>query len=156
MVKITLFVVPRPVMPPSSNEEAELLKVAEAKVRTLEPAPDRVIVDLAIEPKVKAPMVSEVPPELPIKFKVPPPIVIPSASPRRPEALLPPLPAALSNVKVAPAPIEVAPAFHEPEAPLIVIVLLLAVSAPVAELAAVKVSVPLPASVKPLAPVPAA
>ena len=156
MVKMTLFVEPRPEIPPSSNEEPELLKVAEAKVRTLEPAPDMVIVDLAIELNVKAPMVSEVPPEFPIKFKVPPPIVMPSASPRRPEALLPPLPTALSNVKVAPAPIEVAPAFHEPEAPLIVTVLLLAVSAPVAKLVPVKINVPLPASVKPLAPVPAA
>ena len=142
----SLLVEPRLEVPERFNEEPGLGKFTEANVR--EALPER-LRSASMELTVRAPVVSVV--ELPTKLRVPPVSVTVPVSKRR-LLLLEPV---LSRVRVPPAVVAILPAPQVPLAPLSTTVPRLAVREPVARFAAVRVTVPVPDWVSPLAPVPA-
>ena len=133
--------------PERSRLEPVLAKVTEVKVR-LEPLPD-IVMTPSMELTARAPVTSFV--VLPTRFRVPPVIV--TAPVLRSRLLLLVIP--LSRVSVPPAVVAMLPAVQAPLAPPRIVVPRLAVSVPVARLAAVRIVVPVPAMVRALAPVPA-
>ena len=132
--------------PERSKLEPLLAKVTEAKVR-LEPLPE-IVMTPSMELTVSAPVTSAV--VLPTTFRVPPVIVTVPVSKRRLLLLVVPL----SRRRIPPAVVAMLPAVQAPFAPPRIVVPLLAVSVPVALLAAVMLSCPVPCIVRPCAPVP--
>ena len=133
--------------PERSRLEPLLAKVTEAKVR-LEPLPD-IVMTPSMELTVSAPVTSAV--VLPMTFRVPPDKETVPVLKRRLLLLVVPL----SRRRVPPEVVAMLPAPQAPLAPLSTVVPRLAVSVPVARLAAVRVVIPVPAMVRALAPVPA-
>ena len=132
--------------PERSRLEPLLAKLTEAKVR-LEPLPD-IVMTPSMELTVRAPVTSAV--ELPTTFKVPPEKETVPVLKRRSLLFVVPL----SRRRTPPAVVAMLPAVQAPLAPPRIVVPRLAVSVPVALLAAVMLSCPVPCIVRPCAPVP--